>query len=66
VINSVPGRKKAVEAKHSWVLLQTDIMAVPVFANITPGLTNVIRSFLGMQNYKNFAIKEAEGGHQKK
>jgi hypothetical protein len=43
-------RKKAVEAGHSWVFLQSFIMAVPVFANITTGLTNAIGGSLGIKN----------------
>ncbi|MCP3875157.1 MAG: hypothetical protein GY699_18635 [Desulfobacteraceae bacterium] len=34
-------RKKAVEAGHSWAFLLAFTLAVPVFANITTGLTNV-------------------------
>ena len=52
-------RKKAVEAGHSLALLQTSIMAVPVFVNITTGLTNAIGSFLGIQNYWFMLLVEA-------
>ncbi|MCP4717982.1 MAG: hypothetical protein GY860_00880 [Desulfobacteraceae bacterium] len=44
-------RNKAVEAGHSWAFLLTFIMTVPVFANITTGLTKAIGSFLGIKNY---------------
>lgn len=52
-------RKKAVEAGHSWAFLLTIIMAVPVVANITAGLTNTIGGFLGINNYWLMVLVEA-------
>jgi len=52
-------KKKAVEAGHSWAFLLAFIMTVPVFANITTGLTNGISSFLGFKNYWLMSLVEA-------
>jgi len=52
-------KKKAVESGHSLALLQTFIMAVPVFANLTTGLTNSMGGFLGIQNYWLMLLVEA-------
>ena len=51
--------KKAVEAGHSWAFLQTLIMAAPVFANISAGLTNTMGRFLGIKNYWLMLMVEA-------
>jgi ferredoxin len=52
-------KKKAVEAGHSWALLLTFIMAVPVVAHMTTGWTNAIGSFLGIKNYWLMLLVEA-------
>lgn len=52
-------RKKAVEAGHSWALLLTFIMAVPVFVNMTTDLTNAIGGYLGIKNYWLMLLVEA-------
>ena len=52
-------RKKAVEAGHSWALLQTLIMAVPVIAHVTTGMTHAIGGVLGINNYWLMLLVEA-------
>lgn len=52
-------RKKAVEAGHSYILLHTFIMAVPVVANITTGWTNAIGDILGINNDWLMVLVEA-------
>lgn len=41
-------KRKAIEAGHSWALLQILVIGAPVVTNMTTGLTNT--EFLGIQN----------------
>lgn len=58
-VMAFPLMVRAVEAGHSWALLQAFTMAIPVFANITTGLTNAIGDFLGIKNYWLMLLVEA-------
>jgi len=52
-------KKQAVEAGHSWMLLLAVIMALPVFANLTTGMTHAVGNFLGIHNYWLLALLDA-------
>ncbi|MCG8688797.1 MAG: 4Fe-4S dicluster domain-containing protein [Desulfobacterales bacterium] len=52
-------KEKAVEAGHSWILLFTFILSVPVLASLAKSFTHVVGNFLGVQNYWLVSLIEA-------